>query len=563
VVSTARWPCRVGALLAWCMLVPIAHAQGPVQASVDRPVVRDNESFTLVLRAEGAVRGEPEDAPLASQFDVLNRSSSRRVGIVNGRTSEVSEWQYQLMPKAAGDFTIPSLRVGDRQTNAVSVRVLAPEPTAGPAAADIFMELAAEPQAIYAQSQILFTLRLFIGVSTGRATLTAPETTGVETIVEKLGEDAQYQATRGGRSFIVRERRYAVFPQAAGMLTIGPVTFEAMVIPDRGFSRVQRFRSDVLSLEVLPAVPPPASLAGAAWLPAQRVTLTEQWSGSGEELTVGIPSTRTIVVEGLGLLETQLPEVSVEAQAGIRQYADQPELNREITATGLASRRSMSFAVIAQSEGELVLNGVRLPWWNVVEQRWEVAELPPRALRVAPSGERDLEEPPVAEPQAVPAVTPPAASGSPWPLLSAILALAWLATMALWWRSRSARDALPAPLRVTAPAEQAALRRPTLRKILRDLDSACVVADPAAARHALLAFAETRFTESPPRSLGALAAVLPESVGREVLALEAHIYGVGGGEWRGDALRAVLGELETSLGGEGVGPADPLAPLYR
>jgi hypothetical protein len=262
------------------------------------------------------------------------------------------------------------------------------------------------------------------------------------------------------------------------------------------------------------------------------------------------------------LLETQLPEVTVEAQAGIRQYADQPELTREITATGLASRRSMSFAVIAQSEGELALNGVRLPWWNVIEQRWEVAELPPRTLRVAPSGEPEVAEPPLVQPQALPAVMPPPASGSPWPLLSAVLALAWLATMALWWRSRRAR-ALPPPMSAAAPAEQAAQRRPTLRKILRDLDSACVVADPTAARGALLAFAETRFTESPPRSLGALAAVLPESVGREVLALEAHIYGVGAGEWRGDALRAVLGELETTLEGEGAGPADPLAPLYR
>ena len=122
---------------------------------------------------------------------------------------------------------------------------------------------------------MLFTLRLYVGVSTGRATLTTPETTGVEAIVEKLGEDSQYQTTRGGRDFIVRERRYAVFPQQAGTLTIGPVTFEAMVIPDRGFSRVQRFRSDVLELTVQPAVAPPAALAGAAWLPAQRVTLTE------------------------------------------------------------------------------------------------------------------------------------------------------------------------------------------------------------------------------------------------------------------------------------------------
>ena len=272
-------------------------------------------------------------------------------------------------------------------------------------------------------------------MSTGRATLTAPETTGVEAIVEKLGEDSQYQTTLAGRDFIVRERRYAVFPQQAGTLTIGPVTFEAMVIPERGFSRVQRFRSDVLELTVQPAVAPPAGLAGAAWLPGQRVTLTEQWSEPGDELAVGIPRTRTIVVEGLGLLETQLPDVPLETQTGVRQYADRPELTREITPEGLASRRSVSYAVIAQTPGELTLSGVRLPWWNVTEQRWEVAELPPRALRVSPSTDVTAVAP-VAEPAAAPASAAPR-ERNVWPWVSSVLALAWLATVAVWWRGRT------------------------------------------------------------------------------------------------------------------------------
>ena len=437
---TTRRRAVAGALCAWLAAVSggRAFAQEPIQATVDRAVVRDNESFTYVLRAEGAVRGDPEVAPLAAQFDILNTSSSRRIGVVNARATEVNEWQFQLMPKSAGEFTIPALRVGDRQSNAVTVRVLAPDPNAT-AAADIFMELSATPETVYAQSQVLFTLKLFVGVSTGRATLTAPETTGVEAIVEKLGEDSQYQTTIAGRDFIVRERRYAVFPQQAGTLTIGPVTFEAMVIPERGFSRVQRFRSDVLELTVQPAVAPPAGLAGAAWLPAQRVTLTEEWSEPGDELAVGIPRTRTIVVEGLGLLETQLPDVPLETQTGVRQYADRPELTREITPEGLASRRSVSYAVIAQTPGELTLSGVRLPWWNVTEQRWEVAELPPRALRVSPSTDVTTVAP-VAEPAAAPASAAPR-ERNVWPWVSSVLALAWLATVAVWWRGRASSRA--------------------------------------------------------------------------------------------------------------------------
>jgi hypothetical protein len=558
-VRLRRFAATIAAVITAALASAAAvSAQEPVQASVDRSTVRINESFNFVLRAEGSVSGEPDLAPLATQFDVLGATNSRRIGIVNSRAAEVNEWQYQLMAKAAGAFTIPSIRIGDRRSNPVDINVLAPDPSAA-AAADIFMELTAEPDVVYAQSQVLFTLRLYIGVSTGRATLTAPDTTGVEAIVEKLGEDSQYQTTRGGRNFFVRERRYAVFPQQAGTLAIGPVTFEAMVIPDRGFSRVQRFRSDVLEIDVQPAVAPPAGLAGAAWLPAQQVTLSERWSDADRDLAVGIPRTRTIVIEGVGLLETQLPDAPLEQQPGVRQYADRPELTREITADGLKSRRSVSYAVIAQTPGEITLAGVRLPWWNVTTQRWEVAELPARALRVTPDSDPSSAAP-------VPAETPaagPSQAAAPrrsyWPWVSGLLAAVWLATVALWWRSRQREKPSPA----AAPARPAAEPKPALRRIMRDLGSACAVNDPAAARDALLNYAEARFAPSPPRSLGALAALLPEAAAREVLALEAHIYGAAAGAWHGESLKSVLGDLENAASPPEAGAAEPLLPLYR
>ena len=385
-------------LAAFALLAGAAslQAQDAIQASVDRTTVRVNESFTFVLRAEGTTGGEPETAPLAAQFDILNAMSSRRIGIVNARAAEVNEWQYQLMPKAAGDFTIPPLRVGTRQSNSVAVHVLALDPSAT-AAADVFMELTAEPDVVYAQSQVLFTLRLYCRRHHRARDIDRARDDGRRSHRREARRGQRVQTTRGGRMFNVRERRYAIFPQQPGALTIGPVTYEAMVIPDRGFSRVQRFRSDVLDLTVQPAVAPPASLAGAAWLPAQHVTLTEQWSEPDSDLAVGIPRTRTIVVEGVGLLDTQLPEIPLEPQPGVRQYADRPELAREITAEGFKSRRSVSYAVIAQTAGNVTLAGVKLPWWNVSTQRWEVAELPPRSLTVAPSSDAPAAAPAVAE----------------------------------------------------------------------------------------------------------------------------------------------------------------------
>jgi hypothetical protein len=333
------------------------------------------------------------------------------------------------------------------------------------------------------------------------------------------------------------------------------------VIPDRGFSRVQRFRSSTVELTVQPAVPPPASLAGAAWLPARRVSLAETWSDEAGELAVGVPRTRTIVVEGLGLLETQLPDVPLTQQPGVRQYADQPELSREITADGLLSRRSVSLAVIAQASGEVELGGVQLPWFNVDAGRWEVAELPPRTLAVAASADAPAQA--AAPAPAVAAAPAAAAPRSYWPIASIAFGAAWLATLAAWWwrtRSRTTRVAA-AGRAAPAPASE---RRPSARKLVRELESVCTAGDANAARTLLLEFAAVRFAPDPPRSLGALAAVLPEAIGREVLALEAHIYGaLPSAEWDSGGLKAVLGALLTVGEAGEKAVTEPLAPLYR
>jgi hypothetical protein len=550
----------LAALVALTAAVGASRAQdSALQASVDRSTIRDNESFTYTIRGEGPIREEPEVTPLEKQFDVLGRQSSSRIQILNGQTSQVTEWQYQLMPKAEvrGEVTLPAVRVGNQQTKTVALRVL-PQDTSGNAPADIFMELESQPSTVYVQSQVVLTLRLFTNaaVSVGRATLTAPDVTGGEAIVEKLGEDAQYQTSRAGRNFVVRERRYAIFPQQASRLTIGPATFEAMVIPDRGFSRVARFRSGVLDIDVQPAVPPPASMANASWLPAHRVALSETWSDDSPELPVGVPRTRRVTIEADGLLETQLPELPPAQQAGIRLYADQPDLSRDVTPQGFTSRRVVSMAVIAQTPGEVTLEPLRLPWWNVDAQRWEVADLPGRTLTIAPSGEPSSAAAPAEAPSAATAAA--AQPGNVWPAaVSGLLASGWLATaLAWWWSRRAARPGARAAARAVEPKSRSG-------KPLRDLEVACRANDADAARRALLLWAEQRFPETAPRSLGALAAALPDEPGREVLDLEAHLYGVAHGAWDGSGLRGVLRAFDAESGAAAAVKEDPLVPLYR
>jgi BatD DUF11 like domain len=527
-----------------------------VEASVDRATVHENESFNYTIRAEGGAIGEPDVSFLETQFDILNQSTSTQIQLLNGRTQQISEWVYQLMPKKAGAFTLPPLQFGNVLSNEVSIEVL-PAVATSDGGTDIFMEVEVTPQEAYVQAQVIYTLRLFVGVSTGRATLTAPPITGGEAILERLGEDQQYQTERGGRNFIVRERRYALFPQQAGPLSIGPVTFEAMVIPSRGFSRVQRLRSETVDLVVLPAVPPPTELTGASWLPASRLTVTERWADGEEAFSLGVPRTRILTIEADGLLETQLPDVETGQGSGIRQYPDQPELTREVTANGLRARRIERYAVIAQNTGDAEIPAVEVPWWNVADKRWEVARLDAHVIPVAPSPQPDVAPPPDAP---VVLEAPPATRPTNyWPLISAGLSAAWLATIGLWLRARGGRAVPKRKRRSSAPLAAT----PSSRRVLKQLRAASLANDGARARDLLLEWAKLQFAADPPKNLGALRERLPEALAAEVAVLEAELYGPAGGSWDGGRLAELLATLDSVRPPAAAAGKDPLVPLYR
>ena len=548
------WRTPVAAVLALAAL--LVHAQDTlVRASVDRDTVRENESFTYSIVAEGSVRDDPDTSAIQQQFDVLSRSSRTRIEIVNGQRRQVVEWDLELFPTGAGNFVLPPSYVAGAASNAVEVEVL-PAPVSDEDLPDVFIEVGAEPPTPYVQAQVLYTLRLFVGVNTGRATLTAPRVSGGEAIVERLGEDRQYQTTRAGRSFSVRERRYAIFPQQTGPLTVGPATFEAMVVPTRGFSRVQRLRSDSLELDVRPAVAPPPEYPDAVWLPARALTLTQDWVDEQGRFSLGVPRTRVLTVEADGVLETQLPELVLATAPGIRQYPDQPDLDRRTSEQGLQGRRIERYAVIAQNTGEIEIPGQELAWWNVDEARWDVARIEPSVVTVLPGIEPVFNDPAPGVPEAVEGAPPAPPATDYWRVASVMLALAWLATLLLWLRSRSADPAAGAQ-----PARSP--RRARNRQLLRKLRAACEENDAAAAHGLLLQWAELRFSESPPQTLGVLAARLPSAVAAEIAVLEASVYGAGAEEWNGEGLAAALKGVDTVAREHSKDRSDPLLPLYR
>ena len=535
---------------------PIASlfAQEPeLNASVDRSVVNENESFAYTLYVQGEVSIEPDLSSLSSEFEILQRSRNSSFQMMNGTTSQLTEWRIQLMPRSVGSFIIQPVQLAGSLSNSVEVQVL--PAVAGDTPGEIFIEVEVMPSIAYVQSQAIYTLRLFRAVNTGRSSLTAPEATGGEAIIVPLGEDREFRTRRDDKDFIVLERQYAIFPQSAGALMIEPVTFEGVVITASGLSNLQRVSSGALVLSVQAAVPPPQEYPNASWVPARALNLSERWSDEPGEFTLGVPQTRTLTIEAEGLLDTQLPELTLSQTEGVRQYADQPELDRETGPEGIRAARTERFAVIAQSPGQVMIPAVELPWFNVVDGVWEIARIDPIVSMVF-GDQNEIVSPVIGRSGEVADLEVVSDNARLWQGVSAALLSAWILTLIVfrfgWVRRKPISNVTSA----------VALPKSNQRQLLRGVRAACEKNDPETTRDLLLEWSE-KFVVGAPKTLGCLAIEAPEELSKAVSDLERSLYGSSAGSWNGLALATELKKFSQLPKTSNKATEEVLQPLYR
>ncbi|PTU74870.1 BatD family protein [Pseudomonas mangrovi] len=533
-------------LLAW---VPLAASAEELIASVDRNRLGIDETVELTLEApDGTLFDKLDLAPLKPLFDVLGTRQVNRLSTLEGQTRVVTRWIITLQPRNQGFVVIPPLRVGNRETQAITLQVVAAERASDGSLAPIFIDASLDSESVYVQAQALLTLRIFHSVSLyDDSSLTPLQVADAR--VEQLGEPRTYEQIVNGVRHGVIELRYAIFPLKSGQLTLPSQVFSATpVLRNRNElnpfgprpGTLTRVRSPQIPLTVKPI--PAGYPQGAPWLPARSLTLEESWNPSPEALLVGDSLTRTLRVVAEGLASVQLPPLKQPDLAGLRNYPDQPRLDDSQGDGGITGSREESLALVPTRSDSFVLPDVELFWWNTESDRLERAILAPRTLNVADNPQ--LDDPRSAAPE--PPTNVEQVLLWPWQLGNLLLACSTLLGFALWWRARR------------QPAVQrSAQSGPSPRTLLDEIKRACQANDPHATRQALDAWAR-QF----PETLAEMAArYAPLSDALD--GLNGALYSEIGQLWQGDALWQAVRSLPAPETAQTPGSeTSQLPPLY-
>lgn len=541
-----------------------AMANG-LQAWLDKTQVGEGQSVDLHLMTQTNTVGEPDLSPLRKDFDILSITQGSYTQVLNGHASNMRTWRLRLSPKHPGRLTVPTLHVDQATSSPLELEVLsAGKVPSNRVLREVMLQTDVSQQRPYVQGKVIYTVRLYTRLDLRQVHFSEPEVPG--TIVQRLGEDRKYNTYFGRYRYHVLQRRYVLFPQRSGRLSVISPLLNAKVREEKRQDWPLKMRGPEITLDVQPQPDPSLD----PWLPAESLSLSETWSPDPPDFRVGEPVHRSIAITAQGVAAAQLPDLPQSAPQGINLYTERPVSNTRASGNTLVTRKVLNYSLIAKHAGNYRLPEISLTWWdtNTGERRTEV--LAARDIVVLPGTEPEASEPqPTTTTSYLPKVDLGAwwlsvrnawKSGSTiWPWLLLICVLAWLTVMLVRRRKRVTHSTTKPPK--TAPPVQP--RQPA-GNALRRFESACKEQDPHLAREALLDWAAETWPNDPPQRLDRLAERLAPRAGDYLAGIDRALYASTGEAWDGmDALAALQPLLQATAQGQG-GRQDTqaLPPLY-
>ena len=560
---SARNPFMLAAacLLALCVAAP---AWSAVELKLDRDRVMVGETVTLTFVTDDPQQSLDADfSVLEDDFEILDRRTESQLSIVNGRQTAMVRLLLTVEPRRDGDIQIPSFRFGEHATRPAGLRV-DPAPALAPGELPpVFLEVELEPSEgpYYVHAQLGLVVRVFYQQNLTEAAISQPEPTPASV---RLLQETPYQAERGGERYRVLERRYAVFPERSGELLLPAMTLSGRLVERRSGGiwestvRGRRVRSESEELR-LQIEPRPAASSGDHWQPAREFTVAQQISAA-EELRVGEPVTRTVLIDVVGLEENMIAEPAWPEVADARIYPDQPQGITRDDGRWVLGHKEFRYAVVPEQAGELLLPELEVKWWDTKNDVERVARLPEQRLKVLPAAL----VPPAA---AVPPSMPAPADASPGERaaggvdgfsrpLAVLLAVAWLLTLAgAWWlgrRTANGAEGTSADNTAGDPGDA-----------LRALRAACRANDAPAARRALQRWLGEQGSANGASILEFAAAAGDDRLTSCLAGLDGLGFRPGAGDdWDGSALWSAFEAWRKANSAERSNGRAPLTDLY-
>ena len=386
-----------------------------VSVSLSKNKISEGQNVQLILSSDKDIKNVDGLAALRQDFVVGGQGHSSRTSIVNGKMTSAYDVSIVLTPLKTGTLNIPALLIDGEATKPLSLEVVParssmPLDDVATNKKGLFIESYLSKPTVWQNAALIYTVKLYdrLGIVSGE--ILPP--TAKDAQIQQLTEDKVYAEVKDGLKYQVIERQYVIFPSNSGRLTIEPAAFKGAVydktkssqtslisafgFPDdlmfpSGRGRDVFVRAPILAVDVKEK---PNNLKNKWWLPASDVSMTDSYNPKWDEIQTGEPLRRTITVEAVGVLGTNIPDLEIKQEDGFKVYPETPKKeNVYVPNKGLVGISEQTFVFVPVQAGALFVPSVSLDWFDVDTGKLETTNLLGKDVQVFATPNASIQTP--------------------------------------------------------------------------------------------------------------------------------------------------------------------------
>ncbi|KNY28675.1 BatD family protein [Pseudobacteroides cellulosolvens] len=361
------------------------HAKEPqFRLDIDSIKLSRGESANLALSIIDAQDGEVTNIQGIEDFDVVSKNTSVSTQVINGDATIQRSFNYTIMPKKAGKFTLcgnVNYNGNTYQTNVLQIEVVEGNSTQDEEARDIFVKTILSDNEIYLGQKVVLTYELYSRYSIENFGLL--DKTDINGFIKKeIPEDklkADYVYVNGKKYVKYEAKQMYLSPTKAGTFTIPSFKFQANVSTGDFFSSSKPFymQTDAKEIKVksLPLNNQPGDFFGIVGNLSVEAKYSKQEIDLKDSLALNVTLSGDCSLDGVKkLIKDSLPGFSV--------YETEKKAEEGIVDNKYNVKKEFEIILVPEKNGDIKIEPVYIPFFNPKSGDYEKAEIPGTTIRV-------------------------------------------------------------------------------------------------------------------------------------------------------------------------------------
>lgn len=351
------------------LLAPKAFADVTYTASVDKTKITLEDTINLSLTASGGTPEEP-DIPETKGLEFVPRGTSSQMQITNGSFTSTETYNFQVIPKASGKLTIPSITTQINgttySTQPINIEVIESAQRADiDTTKNILLAVKVSNKNPYVNEQVIYTFRFYTKVQTELREIKYPDFKGFWT--EDIGKENVFEQILNGQRYQVVETHKAIYPTKSGEIVISPLNFLVEVLyQDDSMGgiftttrkEVEQYKTTAVKLNVKPLPTAPKNFSGIV---GRDVKIESKIDN--QTLKQGDSANLEIKVEGIGNI-TDLKKFPLKVN-DLKVYEDKPIEDATLKENNLLWSKKFKFALVPLKKGGIDIQAPSLTYFDV------------------------------------------------------------------------------------------------------------------------------------------------------------------------------------------------------